>query len=417
MGWPPDKRAQRGYRSAIYLYGSGLNTDNASNTDLGGWQSSIRHNNERWPMVLLSYYPVYSFDPDCPYKDKGFQTGAVVHEGIHSILADMPGVKNAAWFHEGGNTWLQQEADSRRSGNYSSMGFLNTPQILAPFMPIETYSGWLQDGSFGGPSAEGVNMFEDGKQICTWRHLLGGTQYGNVFPTFMGQVLGDKSVAWVWRNAPTRVLEGIAGGIGEEQTRRLISEYRAKLALIDMGVWTGALRSLLNAQFGREIGAEWQPSWMNPEVWVATPYVKTSLVDGSVLEPEHRTLPGWSGGNVIPVHVEGEEVTVDFEPLSRNMTLQLAYRDVKGNAVYSPLVWEGRNTLKLATAPKNGVIFIVVTSTDYIYEGDATRHKKYEYRVKAVEGIKRTANINLQWYDWDKSIVDSNPGDIITSGP
>jgi hypothetical protein len=37
MGWPPDKRVQDGYRSAVYLYGSGLCTDNASNTELGGW--------------------------------------------------------------------------------------------------------------------------------------------------------------------------------------------------------------------------------------------------------------------------------------------------------------------------------------------------------------------------------------------
>jgi hypothetical protein len=29
MGWPPDLRAINGYRSAVYLYGSGLCTDNA----------------------------------------------------------------------------------------------------------------------------------------------------------------------------------------------------------------------------------------------------------------------------------------------------------------------------------------------------------------------------------------------------
>ncbi|WP_315822655.1 hypothetical protein [Paraflavitalea speifideaquila] len=36
MGWPPDLRAKNGYRSAVYLYGSGLCTDNAPNTALGG---------------------------------------------------------------------------------------------------------------------------------------------------------------------------------------------------------------------------------------------------------------------------------------------------------------------------------------------------------------------------------------------
>ncbi|HPR32309.1 MAG TPA: hypothetical protein PLK12_09445, partial [Prolixibacteraceae bacterium] len=159
MGWPPDRRAKEGYRSAIYLYGSGLCSDNADSTDLGGWQSSVGG----YPMVLASYYPVYSFDPDCPYSDREYQTGAMIHEGIHAILADMPGCKEAHWFQEGGNTWLQQEMEARRSGDYRSMGSLNGCTFLAPFMPIECYSGWLQDNSFGGPGAQGVNMSDGGQ--------------------------------------------------------------------------------------------------------------------------------------------------------------------------------------------------------------------------------------------------------------
>ena len=235
LGWPPDRRAKQGYRSTIYLYGSGLCTDKQDSNALGGWQSSIRFRGEDYPMVLVSYYPIYCFSPTCNYSDKVAQQGAMVHEGIHSVLADLPGCKQAAWFHEGGNTWLQQEADSKRTGDYSSMGFLNAASFLAPFMPIECYSGWLQDGSFGGPSAEGVNLYRDGKQVCTWRNLLGGVQYSNVFPTFLGITLGKGSIAWIWRNCPSRVLEGMATQLGEEQTRRLICEYRAKQALVDMG--------------------------------------------------------------------------------------------------------------------------------------------------------------------------------------
>jgi hypothetical protein len=37
MGWPPDLRARSGYKSAVYLYGSGLCTDNEDSTALGGW--------------------------------------------------------------------------------------------------------------------------------------------------------------------------------------------------------------------------------------------------------------------------------------------------------------------------------------------------------------------------------------------
>jgi len=405
MGWPPDKRAKNGYRSAIYLYGSGLCTDNASNTALGGWQSSISYGGQSWPMVLISYYPVYSFDPSCTYGDRRFQMDAVVHEGIHSILADMPGVKRAAWFHEGGNTWLQQEASARRSGNYGSMGFLNAGSYIAPFMPIECYSGWLQDGSFGGPSAEGVNMFQDGQQICTWRNLLGGVQYSNAFPTFLGVTLGPGSIPWIWRNAPGRVLEGMAAAMGEHQMRRLITEYRAKQALVDMGPWTQAVMNLLDARMGTAIRAEWEPSWMAPETWYATPYAKTTSNNG-VLTPEYRTTPGWTGANQIPLHVTGGDmVRINFKPLGPNMTCQLCYRTRDGQTVYGLPVYGGECSIRLDVRPANGVVFAVITSTEYIYKGEETRKAHYDYRIELIEGVKSTADVSKKWFDWTRVLA------------
>lgn len=411
MGWPPDKRARNGYRSAIYLYGSGLCTDNASNKEKGGWQSSINYNGESWPMVLLSYYPVYSFDPACDYSDAEYQQGACVHEGIHSILADMPGVKESAWFHEGGNTWLQQEMTARQSGDFSSMGYLNGCTFIAPFMPIECYSGWLQDDTFGGPSAEGVNKYNDsGKQLCTWRNYLGGTQYGNAFPTFLGMTLGHESVAWIWRYCPKRVLEGMADTLGEYQIRRLIMEYRAKQALLDMGEWTGAVKSLINNYFGTTIKSEWNPTWLNPEIWKASPYAITSNDGNGLLTPEYRTTPGWSGANQIPLHVEGDRVTVNFQPIGTNMSCQLCYRDVNGNAVYSQPVYGGDCSLNLETAPANGVVFAVIVNSDYIYKGESTRTAHFDYRLQLGEGVERIANPALPWYDWTKTIDDPNTG-------
>jgi hypothetical protein len=112
---------------------------------------SIYYNGTNWPMALLSYYPVYCWDPACPYGDKLAQQGDCVHEGIHALLADMPGCKNACWFQEGGNTWLQSIMEGKRSGGApTAMGYLSAGAALAPFMPIECYSGWLQDDSFGG---------------------------------------------------------------------------------------------------------------------------------------------------------------------------------------------------------------------------------------------------------------------------
>ena len=63
FGWPPDKRARNGYYSQVYGYGSGVGTDSEPNTATGGWQSATTWQGQSWPMVLLSYYPIASFDP------------------------------------------------------------------------------------------------------------------------------------------------------------------------------------------------------------------------------------------------------------------------------------------------------------------------------------------------------------------
>ncbi len=408
MGWPRDLRAQDGYKSAIYLYGSGLCTDNASNTDLGGWQSAVYYNNKAYPIVLASYYPVYSFDPSCTYSDAETQQGAMVHEGIHSILASFGTCTDAAWFHEGGNTWLQQEADSRRSGDYSEMGFLNGANMLAPFMPIECYSGWLQDGTFGGPSAEGVNMYEDdGDQVCTWKNYLGGVQYGNMFPTIVAQILGDGAIPWIWKNCESRVLEGMADGLGETQMRRLICEYRAKQAVVDLGNWEDAVIDLLDTYMGTSIEEEWSPYNVDCDAWTATPYVETTESD-NILTPAEWTLPGWSGANQIPLTVSDSSITVNFIPTGENMRCQLCYIAEDGTKVYSKIVESGNLSLNLDLEPANDVVIAVITNTNYIYEGETTRTAKYNYQLELVSGISEAADINTSWYKGADLSVNSN---------
>ncbi|MBR6828905.1 MAG: hypothetical protein IKM76_12295, partial [Prevotella sp.] len=138
MGWPPDKRARNGYYSTVYVYGSGLNSDNANMYERGGWQGATWWNGSSWPMVNISYYPIACFDPaftndnDNPnyngwtVTDQTFQQNACVHEGIHAIFADLEGCKNSAWYQEAGNTWLQGEAELVKSGKTpTSMGYLS----------------------------------------------------------------------------------------------------------------------------------------------------------------------------------------------------------------------------------------------------------------------------------------------------
>ena len=118
-------------------------------------------------------------------------------------------------------------------------------------------------------------MSSNNVQICTWRNLLGGNQYGETFPHFMGEMVSQGSVAWIWRYCTNRVLEGLAttpGGLGDLQTRRLIKEFRARQAMCDFGKWTTAYKALLNNNWGATIDQEWSPFWIDCPAWTARCY-------------------------------------------------------------------------------------------------------------------------------------------------
>lgn len=418
LGWPRDTRVEDGYYSAIYLYGSDACTGSNDNTAKGGWQSWI----DGYPAVNASYYPVYSFDPASTYNDKISQQNAMIHEGIHAILTTL-GASHVHWFQEGGNTWLQQEMEVRRSNatQYSGMGFLNAGNLMAPFVPIESYSGWLLDGSFGGPGAEGVDA---GQGICNWRNMLGGVQYGNLFPTFLGLWVAEGAVPWIWVNIPNGsgqyILESIAAAIGESQTRSIIMEYRAKLALLDMKKWSNEMKTLLNQNVGSTIGCEWTPCAVeNVPTWKVTPYAVTTDSSG-ILIPEERTTPGWSGANVIPLTIQTNATQVKLSLLSvtNSMSLQIAYRATDGTPVYStPVFGANTATLNLSKAPQSNVVFAIISNTDYDYAGETTRKTHHSYRLKLDAGISAKADPNTKWYnnfnltyDWDsaKEVTSSN---------
>lgn len=384
MGWPVDRLQAEGYYSNVYLYGSGLCTDNAPNTDRGGWQSGING----YPMVLLSYYPVIT--PN--------ERGGITHEFIHTIMATRG--NKAAWFNEGGNTWLQMNLEADRTGQYG-VGFLDGAPLLAPHMPIENYSGWLQDGSFGGPNAEGVNRNANGGQISTWRHYLGGNQYNSVFSHFLAEHVSKGANAWLWAKGPyNHILRSLESGLGEEQTQHLIMEYRARQAMMDFGPWSNALKVPVNNNWGRTIGAEPIPNgiWQQPPAHRLSFYAATQR-QGNTLTPATDTLPGWSGANQIPLQTSGNKVRVNFQPIAHNMRLQLAYRAQDGSAVYSQPVENGEACLDLAKAPKNGVVVAVVSNVDHLYNGEETRTRKHDYRIELIEGVSGTAPLYTKHYE------------------
>lgn len=435
MGWPPTTSVRKGYRDAVFLFGSDLATDNASNTELGGWQSGISVGRVSYPIVLLSYYPTYCFDPSCDYSDKKYQTEAVTHEYIHAIFASMPGCRKSAWFHEGANCWLQATMNYNREhpdGNYiaNDMGWLSTGSAIAPFIPIECYSGWLLDGSFGGPQAQGVNE--------NFRQTIGGIQYSEMFPTFLGEIIGKGSVPWVWNNCTGNVLTGIAEEIGKDQMERMIQEYRARIALCDMGRYSQAVFNLTRNAMGAIYGSDVDGKYVAP--WKATPYASASPVtdqaevrvlntrvpvppsqvteeegigewdDAQWLKPDELTLPGWTGANIIPLKVEGDKLLVAFQPYGErstvnNMSCQLCYRTAEGKTVYGNPFKNGSFLLDLSKdRPANDVVFAVVTNLHYTFEKSDVRKYKYDYRLKISENA-HVANIHERWYDW-KTVVE-----------
>lgn len=413
MGWPPTTNVRNGYRDAVFLYGSGLASDNASNTDLGGWQSAITIERKSWPMVILSYYPVYCFDPECAYSDRAYQTNAVTHEYIHAIFASMPGCRQSAWFHEGANCWLQATMNYNRQhpdGNYvaDDMGWLTTGSVIAPFIPIECYSGWLLDGSFGGPQAQGVNQ--------NFRQTIGGIQYSEMFPTFLGEIIGKGSVPWVWNNCTGNVLSGIAEQIGKEQMERMIQEYRARIAMCDMGRYSTAVLNLLKNSMGAVYGSDVEGKYVAP--WKATPYASLSPAeddeeteDAGWLQPDKLTLPGWTGANIIPIKVEGDKLLVAFKPYGKNstkdnMSCQLCYRTAEGKTVYGNPFKSGSYLLDLSQdRPVNDVVFAVVCNLHYTFENSNVRKLKYDYRMKISENA-HVANIHTSWFDWQNASIE-----------
>ena len=429
IGWPPNLSARNGYRSFIYIFGSGLANDNTPKTEAGGYQSATNTGEGYYACVWASYYPFSRFrsDADKIWNDGEYQREAMIHEGIHTLFADLNHCRKSSWFHEGGNVWLQQELHARREGNYEAVepGWLGAGNVLCPFMPIECYSGWLQDGSFGGPAAEGVNLYNsNGQQVCTWRNLIGGTQYGDTFPVVFSAICGSKSVAWIWKNVEDRILETIGKAIGDKATRDLVTQYRARLALYDLGGgFDKGYRRLADNHFGVTVKEEWSPYMQKCEPFKLTPYqaVKRNSADGW-MAPDELTNPGWSGANIIPIHVKtgATYAEVEFRPEDISERALLCYRTQEGKCHYSIPVNCGTMRIQLDEQPANGVIFCVVVNTEYEFKGgsygEELRKHHYDYRLRLGDNALAIADTYQKWYFYEKSITDPNYDEVAATG-
>ena len=126
--------------------------------------------------------------------------------------------------------------------------------------------------------------------------------------------------------------------------------------------------------------------------------------------PEWRTTPGWSGANQIPLHVSGkmgDVISVHFKPLGTNMVAMLCYRTKQGRVYYSqPLEGEGDVVMQLKAVPANNVVILVVCNTDYKYEGEETRKRHFDYRLKMGDNVYQPAKAQIKWYNYRSTLRD-----------
>lgn len=66
--------------------------------------------------------------------------------------------------------------------------------------------------------------------------------------------------------------------------------------------------------------------------------------------------------------------------------------------LYSQPVQSGEVCLSLEKAPKNGVVIAVISNTDYVYEGEASRTTRHDYSLEMVAGATGTADRTTQWF-------------------
>jgi hypothetical protein len=225
-------------------------------------------------------------------------------------------------------------------------------------------------------------------------------------------------VRWIYGNAYGKtkyLLETYAldKGLGVAGVRRLITEFRARLALLDMKKWSNEIKSLLNQNFGSNTYWE-QDYWDNGKysyTWKMTPY-QTVTASGEYLVPNQDITPGWSGANYIPLKVQSgaKQVTVSFYPNgsnsnNTNMNFLICYRATDGTPVYSePITGEGSVTLRLDKAPSSTggtqMVFAVVVNTDYQYTGNTDiRKKHFDYKLKLEEGISGAGDAYTKYYN------------------
>lgn len=409
LGWPVTYSHQNGYFQDIYILGSGLNGDDSPQSTKAGYQGWVNHNGKLTPVVYVGYSVFNIFSNDTPNGDIQYEKFVLLHELIHCVFNSLPDVA-PGWLHEAANGWLINKLILKNGIEaYYSDEFTNQT-LMAPHIPIESLGGWRADGAFAGP----IGVFGNGqygfeKEVLAPTIVGGAIQYAKTFPLFLDQFISKQATYWAWDKGYKKgdqLLAALAKEFGEQKTKHLITEYRARQAFADFGKWSEKFLTKMESTLGKEfkyipIDSITEEAGSNSEsIYKLTPYVETVLEKNKkTLKPAEITLPGWTGANQIPLKVKASssKVSIKFNPLENNMTCQLVYRNKHGKPIYSPYVTKGLCSIELEGRPQNNVIIAVITNTDFVFKKELNQ-KKFDYRIDLEEGVKKAADIYTPWF-------------------
>jgi len=330
---PPWTTGQNPHYIDYFLVATGFPND-PNDGGYQGWEGG-------YPDVVTM--PVAMTDDSLRYS--------LTHEFVH-VLQNSYGTINGdqvSWIHESHNDYLMMRLAERELGGTpgqeaqvalpGNVGYLDTLVYEQSYVPIES-CGINGQGGVTGPA----DYFNDST----------GFRYNDLFPLFVSQRVDPYFYAAVWEQAQSgeQNLDTMARLLDLGRVKCMVSDYAARLVLFDFAEFTDSIRQRASAEMYTAVSQQ-------GDVWTPTDATK---------------LPRHTGRNNVVIEVDSGATAVELEflPDARgsagtpaDLRAQLVYRATDGSAVFGELVASGKTTLQLAKAPKNGVVFAVISNVTF----------------------------------------------------
>ncbi len=379
VGFPAFPEWKKGYYLNWVILNSGI--PNATLPDEGG------HQGNKWGH--MNFESTYT----CPCTWDDYQSGGALHECVHALQAELYKYNNRAsgWAHEAHNNYLTTQANALAHSKYT-MGWSASLILNMPHVPIESM-GLNTDDSVAGPADQNAKTY-----VSTQ------VRYGGeIFFLSLNQTMGRGFVNCLWIDAPANnqksIFQILQTFSGEAGVANAIMTFAAKSAILDFEGWTETMRTLMKG------------NWNNTTWWF---YMYPGGDGTTAFRPPTKQIPHHQGRNIIPIKVNtgATAVTVEFTPdaagskgTKENMQAQLVYRDSADKPVYGTVFSSGQGTIQLPSAPRNGIVNLVVavTNANAASGGDDDSNKGFDaqehfsYQARIVSGGVIAPNTTRPW--------------------